>query len=98
MQAYLFMHVIEIEKITVQYITIVFFCSGLILISRAEFKSENKTWVKYLFWNTIAIFGGVVILTYAIDLVLDSLIDTSKPIFWSIASTCVSLCIYFLKR
>ena len=87
----------DLNTLIVDYIITVCYCIGTSIISYCEFKKAQKNWVKYLFWNSITMLGGVIVLTYIIDLCIDRLMGTQKLIYISIISTLLSLCIYFSK-
>lgn len=104
-QAYTFTHMFKIIKPeTINYITVCCYCIGLSLISRHEFNKEKNTKTKYWLWNTIFILGGVIVLTYIIDMIFksiskeaDELFGTAKYIWSSIICTIFSLCGYFYQ-
>jgi len=91
------MHVLEYDILKCSYVTIFLLMSTLAALAYSDMVKERDKLKKYLIYRNCIILGGVVILTYIIDLIFDQLIGTAKIIYWAIVLTIASICVYFYK-
>lgn len=87
-----------ISQLIVDYYITFSYCIGTSILAYCEFTKESNKWTKYMFWNVITILGGVIVLTYIVDLIIDDLIGTKKIILSALATSFISLCIYLFKQ